>query len=863
MAGGEGTDSLYGNSSNNTLTLTGINQGSLDALTFSGFENVYLAGGDDTVNIQAGGQLTGILDGGTGTNTLIVAPGSALGFGSGGSGIAGGISYSNFYTVSFSGSNPGTNTLNLNNNANTLTLTGAGSGTVDGTSFINVSAINLLGGSDTATIAISGSLTAILSGGAGIDSLYGNTADNILILTGINEGSLDGVAFSSFENVYLGAGNDKVYIKPGGQLTGILDGGTGSGGQPEPTPIIILPPGPAPDPGPNPVPTPFPYPQPLPLPIIPPGLPVDGGNNSIYLNDNSNILTLTGAGSGIVDGTVFSNFYAIEMRGGDDFATFANGGSLTGSLDGGSGTDSLTLNSSANSLSLNHLGIGSAAGTSISGFELFDLAGGDDSGTLNLSTSTSAATSPSSRTINGGLGSDALTLSLSTQEIDHLKATSQWDSLRSYAANPTGQSITINFLAGTYTLSGFESASGLPDPPVISLAVSPTAVSEDGIANLIYTFTRSGPTTSALSVNYTVGGTATLGTDYTGISSTPSSVTFAAGAATATVTVDPTADNTVESDETVALTLASGNGYSIGTTTAVVGTISNDDSTVTLAVAPTSVTEDGASNLVYTFTRVGFLSNALTVNYTVAGTATLGTDYTGIAATPATKTVTFAAGAATATVTVDPTADNTVESDETVALTLASGNGYSIGTTTAVVGTISNDDIIGTAADDTLTGTTFSEFIDGKGGRDTLTGGSGADTFGFGYTQSSITAPDLITDFQFGTDKIDLFSSIGGALPAPAAFSRAANNTSASTLSALAAAAFSDANAALTGNQALSANSAVLVIATNAAIAGTYLLINDSTAALNTTSDLMINITGYSGAIPGLGAISPIGSVFS
>ena len=180
-----------------------------------------------------------------------------------------------------------------------------------------------------------------------------------------------------------------------------------------------------------------------------------------------------------------------------------------------------------------------------------------------------------------------------------------------------------------------------------------------------------------------------------------------------------------------------------------------------------------------------------------------------------------------------------------------------------MVGTISNDDIIGTAAGDTLTGTTFSEFIDGKGGRDTLTGGSGTDTFGFGYTQSSITTPDLITDFQFGTDKIDLFSSIGGALPAPAAFSRAANNSSASTLSALAAAAFSDANGALTGNQALSANSAVLVIATNAAIAGTYLLINDSTAALNTTSDLMINITGYSGALPGLGAISPIGSVFS
>ena len=66
------------------------------------------------------------------------------------------------------------------------------------------------------------------------------------------------------------------------------------------------------------------------------------------------------------------------------------------------------------------------------------------------------------------------------------------------------------------------------------------------------------------------------------------------------------------------------------------------------------------------------------MNYTVGGTATLGTDYTGIAATPATKSVTFAAGSATATVTVDPTADTTIEPDETVALTLATGSGYTI-----------------------------------------------------------------------------------------------------------------------------------------------------------------------------------------
>jgi len=146
----------------------------------------------------------------------------------------------------------------------------------------------------------------------------------------------------------------------------------------------------------------------------------------------------------------------------------------------------------------------------------------------------------------------------------------------------------------------------------------------------------------------------------------------------------------VENNETVALTLATGTGYTVGTTTAVTGTITNDDTSVTLAVSPSSVTEDGTANLVYTFTRSGVTTNALTVNYTLGGTATLNTDYT---RTGTTNTVTFAAGSSTATVIVDPTADTTVESNETVALTLATGTGYTVGTPNAATGTITNDDV--------------------------------------------------------------------------------------------------------------------------------------------------------------------------
>ena len=118
-----------------------------------------------------------------------------------------------------------------------------------------------------------------------------------------------------------------------------------------------------------------------------------------------------------------------------------------------------------------------------------------------------------------------------------------------------------------------------------------------------------------------------------------------------------------------------------------IGTISAN---VTLAVSPSSVTEDGTTNLIYTFTRTGSTTSVLTVNYDIAGTSD-SSDYTG-ATSETGKTITFAAGASTATLTINPTADTIIESDETMALTLATGTSYTVGTTTAVTGTITNDD---------------------------------------------------------------------------------------------------------------------------------------------------------------------------
>ena len=264
------------------------------------------------------------------------------------------------------------------------------------------------------------------------------------------------------------------------------------------------------------------------------------------------------------------------------------------------------------------------------------------------------------------------------------------------------ENVVATVTAGTgYTAAGTAATGTIAnDDTDVTLVISPSSVAEDGAANLVYTFTRTGVTAGALTVNFSVGGSATLNTDYNqagaaSFTATTGTVTFGAGSATATVTIDPIVDATAEPDETTVLTLTAGAGYNVATAGAVTGTIIDDDTSVTLAIAPATVTEDGAGTMVYTFTRTGNTAAALTVNFNVGGTAAIGTDYTQTGAasfTATTGTVTFAAGSAVATVTLDPSVDTIVESDETTLLTLAAGAGYGIGTAGAVSGTITNDD---------------------------------------------------------------------------------------------------------------------------------------------------------------------------
>jgi uncharacterized protein YhjY with autotransporter beta-barrel domain len=222
--------------------------------------------------------------------------------------------------------------------------------------------------------------------------------------------------------------------------------------------------------------------------------------------------------------------------------------------------------------------------------------------------------------------------------------------------------------------------------PTVSITVATASVSEDGATNLTYSVTRSAVSASPLIVNLTTTGTAASGTDYTG---NVASVTIAANATTATLAIDPTVDANVEADETVILTVASGTGYTVGAPASATGTILNDDvPSASIAVAPASVSEDGAANLVYTVTLSQASLTATNVNFAFSGAATSGTDFAAVA-----NPLVIAAGATSGTITVNPTADATIELDETVVITLGAGSGYTVGAPAAVTGTILNDDL--------------------------------------------------------------------------------------------------------------------------------------------------------------------------
>jgi subtilisin family serine protease len=194
-------------------------------------------------------------------------------------------------------------------------------------------------------------------------------------------------------------------------------------------------------------------------------------------------------------------------------------------------------------------------------------------------------------------------------------------------------------------------------------------------------------------------------------------VTFAPGARTAFIDIHPINDSEFEDPETVILTLVNSSAYQIGNRSSATVTIwDNDLPVVTIEATDAEAAETNPGQTPnpgrFTLTRTGSTTHALTVKYSIGGTAIGGTDYTiggtstSVNFTNRMGTVTFAAGASTVDILVNPIDDTLKEGLETVVLTLASDPNYQIGTSnTATVNIIDNEDNIvsGTLRADTFT----------------------------------------------------------------------------------------------------------------------------------------------------------------
>lgn len=110
--------------------------------------------------------------------------------------------------------------------------------------------------------------------------------------------------------------------------------------------------------------------------------------------------------------------------------------------------------------------------------------------------------------------------------------------------------------------------------------------------------------------------------------------------------------------------------------------------TVTIAATTAGAAEAGAASGILTVSRTGDSSSDVIVNYTVAGTATAGSDYVALAGS-----VTIPAGATSAEIAVAPIDDLLYESNETVVVTLATDPAYFVGAPSSATVTIASDDL--------------------------------------------------------------------------------------------------------------------------------------------------------------------------
>ena len=336
--------------------------------------------------------------------------------------------------------------------------------------------------------------------------------------------------------------------------------------------------------------------------------------------------------------------------------------------------------------------------------------------------------------------------------------------------SPTGTGYSDYGSLGQYFVSG------TIVPGVSASTVSVTATDavhyegDSGSTPFTFSVSRTGDTSGAMTVDYSVAGTgldAADSSDFWGGVLPSGTISFAAGEVTKTLTIQVAGDGDMEADESFLVTLANPSGSNQLGTAVAYGVIVGDDvavqdSYVSIAAANAVRSEGDSGSTAFTFTvsRSGDTSDALTVDYSVAGSGADAADGADFAAgVLPSGTVSFAAGEVSRTLTIQVAGDTDVEADESFTVLLANPSG-----STQLVGNASADGVI--LGDDVVPQESFVSISATDAVK--MEGDSGSTAFTFTVSRSGDVSTAASVDYSVhgsGVNAADAADFAGGVLP--------------------------------------------------------------------------------------------------
>ena len=427
LNGGAGTDTLIGDNTANTWTISAADAGSATGVgSFADIEN--LTGNADTDDFAFGpaGSLSGVVDGSTGTDSVnysAVAGAVTV--------VMGAAGFSNIETFVGNNSN---STLVGANTVNAWTITGINDGTINSTTFTDFN--NLTGGTSDDTFALSGgSISGVIDGGLGTDTLIGDIGANTWDIIGANSGAVSGVSgFSDIENLTGNSGNDDFIFAVGGTLSGTINGAAGAdsvsyAAKPGAVSVDL---------------------SDASFSSIETFIGNDTDSTLISIN-TSNTWNITGINDGTVGITSFIDFNNLQGNNGTDDFILSTGGSITGNITGGAGNDSVQGYDTGATWNITSVDVGNlSAVAGFSGIET--LLGGNGVDTFVFANGSSF-----SGIINGGAGSDTVDLSAELGAINVDLSASSFLNIESFIGNNSNSTFTGANTANTWTITGANS----------------------------------------------------------------------------------------------------------------------------------------------------------------------------------------------------------------------------------------------------------------------------------------------------------------------------------------------------------------------------------------------------------------------